>query len=65
MLEYKLVEADSYIELGDKYYNKSEYTKALECYDKAFISYLEIYGDEHPESMKLSSKVEEVMTKIS
>lgn len=64
MLEYKLIDADSYISIGDNYYNSGDYNNALECYNRAFISYLEVYGNNHPESVKISEKVNEITEKM-
>ncbi len=64
-LDNKLLHADTYHELADKYYNKGEYHKALECYDKAYISYLDLLGDEHSKSIQVSKKVRDVIIKLS
>jgi tetratricopeptide (TPR) repeat protein len=64
-LDSKLIDADSYHELANKYYNKGEYHEALKCYDKAYILYLDILGDDHHKSIQVSEKVRNVIIKLS
>ncbi len=64
LLEHKLIDAENYLELGDKHYEEKELKYALECYERAFVSYLEVYGDVHPKSVDVSRKVNEVLEEI-
>lgn len=64
LLEHKLIDAENYVELGDNYYNEHELECALECYERAFVSYLEVYGDTHPKSQNMSQKVSTVLEYI-
>jgi tetratricopeptide (TPR) repeat protein len=64
-LECKLADADSYNDLAEEYYKIRDYHKALEYYDKSYISYLEILGDEHLKSIQTSEKIRDVIGKLS
>ncbi len=65
MMEYKLIDAESYFNMAETFFNNDDLNSALECYDRAYISYLEVYGNKHQRVTDIYKKVQKTLELIA
>ncbi len=58
---YKISDANQYINMVENLIIEKNYDKALEYLNKAYFNYLETYGNSHPKSIEIFSKITDLI----